>query len=121
MRIHPMQFLLILVLIAGCQRSLEPELLDNVISVTITDQDIFEYKTGIGGDEEGAVITVQAQHYEISEIVRNSETNFEAVYRYKAKIGFKGSDYVEIETRTGSDGASPPPEINTIGINIVVN
>jgi hypothetical protein len=35
MRIHPTYFLLILVLIAGCQRSLEPELLDNKYYVNI--------------------------------------------------------------------------------------
>jgi hypothetical protein len=89
--------------------------------VSINDSEVFEYRTGIGGDEEGASIKVQAKNYQISKIIRNSETNWEAVYMYKPKAGFKGIDYVELELSTGSDGASPLTNIDVIKIKFQIN
>ena len=40
----------------------------------------YEYKTGISGDEEGILIKKQAQYYQVSEIIRDSTTNWEAMY-----------------------------------------
>ena len=37
---------------------------DNIISVELNQAETYEYKTGISGDEEGASIKKQAQHYE---------------------------------------------------------
>lgn len=61
----------------------------------------------MGGDEDGAAIVSQAHHYAVSEIRRNAQTNWVAVYIYQPALGFVGSDHVELEVRTGSDGASP--------------
>jgi len=93
---------------------------DNIISVELNQAETYEYKTGISGDEEGASIKKQAQHYEVSEIVRGSTTNWEAVYRYQAKKDYVGDDEVEIETSRGSDGASPPTEIELITIKFII-
>ena len=82
--------------------------------------EIYKYKTGISGDEEGASIKQQAQHYQVSEIVRDSTTNWEAVYRYQAKKYYVGGDEVEIETSRGSDGTSPPTEIERIIIKFII-
>ena len=73
------------------------------------------------GDEEGVAIVRQADHFEISEMVRNAETNWEAVYRYKAKSGFRGVDFVEIQLSSGSDGASPPTKIELIKIQMTID
>lgn len=81
---------------------------------------IYEYKIGEFGDEEGARITKQAEHYTISEIVRNSSNRWQPVYRYKSEKDYVGTDYVEIETRRGSDGASPNTEIEWIKIQFIV-
>lgn len=88
--------------------------------VEIRNFETYKYPT-VSGDEEGATIKVQAKHYDISEIRRNSETNYVAVYTYKPKFNFVGYDYVELEIQKGSDGASPPTEIKTIKINFAVS
>ena len=93
---------------------------DNIISVELNQTEIYKYKTGISGDEEGVLIKKQAQHYEVSEIVRDSTTNWEAVYRYQAKKDYVGDDEMEIETSRGSDGASPPTEIERITIKFII-
>jgi hypothetical protein len=90
------------------------------ITVEIRNSETYKYPT-VSGDEEGATIKVQAEHYDISEIKRNSETNYVAVYTYKPKSNFVGYDYVELETQKGSDGASASTEIKTIKINFVVS
>ncbi len=90
------------------------------INVFLKHTEDYEYQTGIGGDEEGAIIKKQAQNHEISEIIRNRSTNWEAVYKYKPKANFVGFDYVEIETHKGSDGASPPTKIDVIKINFTL-
>ena len=61
--------------------------------------------------QEFLVIKKQAVHYEVSEIIRDSTTNWEAMYCYPAAKNYVGSDEVEIETSRGSDGVSPSTEI----------
>jgi len=58
------------------------------------------------GDEEGATIKVQAEHYEKSELIRDETTNMNVVYHYKPIIDFVGEDCVVIEVyynKTGID------------------
>ena len=93
---------------------------DNLISVELKQLETYEYKTGISGDEEGVLIRGQAQHYQVSEIIRDSTTNWEAVYRYQAKENYVGIDEAEIETSRGSDGVSPPTEIEVIRIKFTI-
>ena len=93
---------------------------DNLISVELKRTEIYEYRTGVSGDEEGASIKKQGQHYEISDIIRDSTTNWESVYQYQAKKDYVGKDEVEIETSRGSDGASPPTEIEVITIKFII-
>ena len=90
------------------------------LTVELKNNETFKYPT-VSGDEEGAIIKTQAKHFEISEIKRNSETKFVAVYIYKPKSGFIGTDAVEIEIQKGSDGASEPTEIETVKFNFIVN
>lgn len=74
----------------------------NEINVEISNSELYQHPT-VGGDEEGARIKTQAKHFEISEIIRNSETNYVATYTYKSKSDFIGIDFVEIEILTGSE------------------
>ena len=90
------------------------------VSVSLRNTETYEYPT-VSGDEDGARISTQASHYSISEIRRNTETSWAAVYVYRPAAGFVGSDYVEIEILSGSDGASPPTSIRRIAFRFVVH
>ena len=83
------------------------------VIVYLKNTETFQYRT-VGGDEEGATISVQAAHYSISEIRRDAATNWYAVYVYQPVAGFVGEDHAEIEVQTGSDGASAPTNIKKI-------
>ena len=49
------------------------------------------------GGEDGAIIKTQAEHFEVSEINRNSSTGYSAIFSYKPKANYVGYDFVEIE------------------------
>jgi len=95
--------LAIVVHLQGCRGSNPVE----TINVSLKNTEVFQYPT-VGGDEDGARISIQAKHYRTSEIRRNAETNWVAVYVYQPAVGFVGSDDVDIEVLAGSDGASLP-------------
>ncbi len=109
-----------IIIAISCNNATDSNSDEDTITVAAKNTEVYEYKTGISGDEEGASIIAQAKHFEISDIVRNADTRWEAVYKYKAKSGYIGTDYVEIEISTGSDGASPPTNIEIIKIKILV-
>ena len=102
-----------------CNNATEANTGSEIISVFLKNNEVYQYKTGIGGDEEGASIIHQANHFEISDIVRNADSMWEAVYIYKPKSGFVGIDYVELKLSSGSDGASRPTD--TVIIKIKFN
>jgi hypothetical protein len=95
--------------VPGCKG---PDSLETVI-VYLKNTETFQYRT-VGGDEEGATISLQAAHYSISEIRRDAATNWYAVYVYQPAAGFVGEDHAEIEVHTGSDGASAPTNIKRV-------
>jgi uncharacterized membrane protein len=113
-------FVCLIICFISCDMIANSDLDEKTIYVSIHNSEIYEYQTGIGGDEEEASIVIQAKHFEISDIIRNAETNWEAVYKYKPKSGYKGSDYMEIELGTGSDGAGPSTHFERIKIKILV-
>jgi hypothetical protein len=104
----------------SCSTSTDSPIPDDAIPVNLKNTESYNHNTGITGDEDGASIIVQAKHYEISDIIRNGETNWEAVYKYKPKSGFIGTDYIELELSTGSDGVSPPKNTELIKIKFIV-
>lgn len=71
-------------------------------NVNISNNETYEYDLGGFGDEDGARISQQAEHFAVSELNR-AET---IVYKYKPEEGFVGADSVQIEIITGSDGSS---------------
>ena len=106
----------VVVYVEGCRKA-EPI---ETISVSLKNTETYQYPT-VGGDEEGARISTQANHYSISEIRRNEETQWVAVYVYQPADGFVGSDYAEIDILTGSDGASSPTNIKRVAFRFAVH
>jgi hypothetical protein len=102
--------------IHGCRKSNPVE----TLSVSLKNTETYQYPT-VSGDEEGARILTQARHYSISEIRRNAETNWVAVYVYRPAAGFVGADYAEVEILSGSDGASAPTSVRRVAFRFVVH
>ena len=72
------------------------------------------------GDEEGASIPVQAQHYETSELIRDESTNMNVEYRYKPTSGFVGIDYVILEIYYNKTGENSSAYTETERINFII-
>ena len=89
------------------------------VHVSLKPGEVFEYPT-VGGDEDGARIVVQPRHAALSEIRRNEQTSWIAVYVYQPADGFTGFDSSEIEILTGSDGASPPKQVTRVSFRFDV-
>lgn len=107
-------------ILTGCE-DISQKTVKTSFDIQLTKNQSYEYNTRIGGDEEGAVISIQATHFSISEIVRDNSTNFVAIYKYKPELDFMGTDMVEIKTSTGSDGASPSTNFEYITINFTIS
>jgi hypothetical protein len=91
----------------------------NHTDVILKNTDTFRYPT-VGGDEEGARISLQARHYNVSEIQRNADTHWIAVYVYQPKTGYVGTDYVEIEIQSSPDGTILPTNLRTVAFRFVI-
>ena len=91
------------------------------IEATVKNSEEYEYRTGFGGDEQGASIKVQAGHFEKSEMVRNASTGFEPVYKYKPKGDYAGKDSVELELVDHEIGSGPDDPGKTTKTRVVIN
>ena len=88
-------------------------------TLTISSSDTLKYNLGTFGDEEEADILVQANHFKISQLKRDTH-NSDIIYQYKAKDSFKGIDAVTLSSFKGSDGASPNHNIQVTQLTIIV-
>ena len=91
------------------------------IKATVKNSEEYEYRTGFGGDEQGASIKVQAGHFEKSEIVRDASTSFEPVYKYKPKGDYVGKDSVELWLVEHKIGSGPDDLGKTTKTRVVIN
>jgi len=91
----------------------------NETNVTLKNTESYS-RTFVLGDEEGASIPVQAQHYETSELVRNESTNMNVEYRYKPTSGFVGNDYVILEIYYNKTGENSSAYTETERINFTI-
>lgn len=91
-----------------------------IVTVSLANTAIYQFPT-VGGDEESARITTQAEHQSVSEIRRSAETGFVATYVYQPAPGFVGSDEAEIEVATGSNGATAPTAIKRIAFHFAIH
>ncbi|MBU0473816.1 MAG: hypothetical protein KKF62_06590 [Bacteroidetes bacterium] len=71
------------------------QITDSDLTVELSKNQICTYLCT--GGEDGAIIKTQAEHFEVSEIKRNSNTDYNAIYSYKPKVNYVGYDFVEIE------------------------
>jgi hypothetical protein len=102
-KILKLSFIAICILsLTNCNKE-ETENLVSEIDVTINNSDDYEIDLMISGDEEGATIKTQAQHFQKSELIRDSSTNWSVVYQYEPLSNYTGMDFVEIETCTGGE------------------
>lgn len=109
-------FLSLLMSATACKEKVAVESL----SVSILNTDRYRHPT-VGGDEEGARISMQARHYSVSEIRRDSETNWIATYVYQPTAGYTGTDNVELEILGGSDGATAPRIVKKVRLHFLVH
>ena len=91
--------LLLTIILFSCRKDDDVTVITE--NITISNTETYKYDLGGFGDEDGARISKQAEHYEISGLTRKDNI----VYTYKPKEGFIGSDLVKIEIKTGSDGS----------------
>jgi hypothetical protein len=91
----------------------------NETNVTLKNTENYS-RTFVLGDEEGASIPVQAQHYETSELVRDESTNMNVEYRYKPTSGFVGNDYVILEIYYNKTGEHSSAYTETERINFTI-
>ncbi len=89
------------------------------INVVMDNANTYEYYLGSFGDEEGAEIQIQASHFLLSELEEFSSDR-QVVYKYRPASGYVGSDYVEITSERGSDGASPSTKVLILKITFDV-
>jgi len=90
-----------------------------VRAVTLRNSDTYQYPT-LSGDEEGATIVKQAQHFKISEVRRNTSTNWDAVYVYQPEPGYTGNDYVELEITRNPVGTLGHEQTSRLGISFTI-
>ena len=90
------------------------------LSVSILNTDRYRHPT-VGGDEEGARISMQATHYSVSEIRRDSESNWVATYVYQPTAGYTGTDDVELEILSSSDGVTAPQIVKKLRLHFLIH
>jgi len=118
---HVAAFIALVLFPSGCKDlgGVAPPAAVQVIAVALRNTDTYQYPT-VGGDEEGAVITRQAQHYRLSEVRRDSSTNFISVYIYQPQAGYTGSDSAELEVHFNNTGAPESTHATKVGFSFTV-
>jgi len=76
----------------------------NTNNVTLTKNGTYHFELGYFGDEEGASISMQAIHFSVSKLDRDSTGKIG--YTYTPALNYTGTDEVELKSMRGSDGAS---------------
>ena len=104
--------------LTNCNKE-ETENLVSEIEVTINNSDDYELDLMISGDEEGATIKTQAQHFQKSELIRDANTNWSVVYKYEPLPNYTGTDFVEIETCSGGESTGCS-SVETVRINFTI-
>jgi len=101
----------------GCKKDNDKK--GSETNVTLKNTESYS-RTFVLGDEEGATISIQAQNYETSELVRDESTNMNVEYRYKPTSGFVGNDYVSLEIYYNKTGESNSAYTETERINFTI-
>jgi hypothetical protein len=120
--VKPWCFILIslFLLTFGCSNLVGPISNETSLSITLSAGELYVFHTGMSGDEEGASIVVQTKHFTVSEITRNAGTMWEPVYTYTPEDGYAGTDYIELETISCSDGTDLTKKVGSMKISFKV-
>jgi hypothetical protein len=111
-----MWMLSILTLTQGCIKDKSIDSTKTTVNASINSNETYQYHVGVFGDEEGASISVQASHFQVSKLERIDYDN----YTYTPTQDFVGTDEVELKAERGSDGESPNDEITIIVIKFTI-
>lgn len=120
LRVYRLAHLAILLPLAVCLQGCQAPPTTEVLRVSLMNTERYQLPT-VGGDEEGARISTQAQHYSISEIRRDAATNWVATYVYQPSVGFVGADYVELEVVVSSGAAPAPSSTKRVAVRFDVH
>lgn len=88
------------------------------LQATVVAGQVYELKLNACGDEESARILSAPKHAELSEIIRNAQSDFCPLYRYRSKKDFRGTERMVLETCTG--GAITCTQLDTIVLQLQV-
>lgn len=106
-----------LLLFSGCGK--DPGISEKGwIQATVASGELFELKLNACGDEESVRILSAPKNSELSEIVRNAESGFCPLYRYRSKKDFRGTERIVLETCTG--GTLQCTELDTLTLELKV-
>lgn len=97
--------LAILLLILTSTQSCKKDISNVTIYATINVNETYQYDLGNFGDEEGATISSQAIHFQISKIEIDTNSYSKYYYTYIPAQNYIGADEVEITSARGSDGS----------------
>ena len=109
-------FSLIVLSFSACKKAPVYETITKNLKVN----ESYEYNLGGFGDEEGAGISKQAQHFSISEIEYTQINSSVIIYKYKPALNFEGVDEVQLKSSRGSDGSGPNKNIIYTNIKFVI-
>ncbi|MBA2407173.1 MAG: hypothetical protein H0V65_04155 [Chitinophagales bacterium] len=94
----------------SCKKDTTNDPVTQTITETIRVNQSYQFDLGSFGDEEGASISKQANHFSISSVDREVNTG-KVIYKYTPATNFVGTDEVEIKSARGSNGSSPNNKI----------
>jgi len=98
-----------LIFTQSCKKDESVNSTTKTIYVTIKSNETYQFDLGSFGDEEGAGISRQASHFQVSKTERVNYVKI--IYTYIPAQDYVGTDEVELKAERGSDGAGPNNEI----------
>ena len=104
----------------SCEKDNPSKTSTNSIQISLKLNEIYHFDLGYFGDEEGALISKQANHFQTSKIDRDINSG-KIIYTYVPTIDYSGMDEVELKSIRGSDGASPDTNIITTVVKFSIS
>ena len=98
--------LLASIVFTSCKKETEKKLVKyySTHQISLPQSELYVYKTGFSGDEEGGNVTIQGKNHVLTEVTRDDL--FEIVYQYQSKPDFVGKDTVQVMIEPGWNGVN---------------
>lgn len=98
----------LLVALTACRKEVPVKITKDTIEVTLNLNETYNFDLGYPCVECGTRINKQASHYSVSRISLKPDTlDLHFFYEYTPALNYTGTDEVEIELSSGSDGSGP--------------